>query len=274
MLHQSEFIRDRPLAGVREPPAFRDRSPVSLGEAGRKGGAHACRFERMALAAAGMSAARLEMLGELLATTLPPVCGSKVLQPIWTNETMNRAYMMVRLIGDLERSKPLHPSDHLAAGAERRLAGELAAALRTLDFTDDGTALPCSALLRTLLRDLLELFGSVAPRARLESCIEPMLLPAYKRRALALATFTLVGDALLNTRSRRGCGATRVTLRVASPTHGALRVAVEDASSALANSAAPGGVVDDMASLLECAPLLLSDAPGSAAVQLVFPLRA
>ncbi len=230
-------------------------------------------FEQVAETVARVCASRKEMLGVLLGATLPLVCGNRpVLRPLWTNEAMHRAYCMVRLVARLERDAPLRASDRLAAGAELRLARELADTLRGLDFADDTAPLPCSGPLRTLVRDLVELFGPIAPLLRLDTAIEPLLLPAYQRRALLLAAGALVCDPLGGQGSERGCRGIAVTLRRVQPARAALRIALDGPWLSLVESARPHGVVADLASLLESEPVLVTDSRGRGSVEIAFPV--
>ena len=230
-------------------------------------------FERMVEAAAvPRSPPRQEMLGLLLGTTLPPSEGDKSsLNSLWAQEAMHRAYSLVRLFARLERSAPLCASDLRAADLEQRLARDLAATLRMLDIRGDSEVLSCSTVLRTLVRDLVELFGPVARIMRVNTYIEPLALPAHQRRALVLAAFALLSAALCEASALSGARDVSVTLRT-GPARGLLRMTFDGAPLPLDESLEPNGIVADLASLLESEPVPRIDADGASTVEIAFPL--
>jgi two-component sensor histidine kinase len=77
------------------------------------------------------------------------------------------------------------------------VASNLAAAIRELTILNDGERMPCSALLRGITRNFVELFGPVAGDIEIATRIEPLQLVAFKRRALGLMVIELLSNALL-----------------------------------------------------------------------------
>jgi two-component sensor histidine kinase len=118
-----------------------------------------------------------------------------VLQPLWAEEGMHRAYAMLRL---LERRTETHPDgarSMLAANDERALARGLAGCYRSLTGMGEGDFVPCSPVLRELAQNLSALFGGnngVVVRTE----IERISLAAYRRRALVLCASELLVNAL------------------------------------------------------------------------------
>jgi hypothetical protein len=224
-------------------------------------------------AVAKVFSTRQELLAFLLDATLPGAHrGRPVLWPLWANEAMQRAYGLVRLVARLEQNVPFRTCDLAAARAECRLACELAATFRALDVADDEQVLPCSDLLRTLVRDLVELFSPIAGGVNVRTSIEPLLLPVYKRRALVLAGYALVTDVLGSELSHRGGGEVTVGLSRVTKARALLRVVDSGRSVRGDDCIRPSEVVVDLAALLESDPVYRIGAAGGMAVEIVFPV--
>lgn len=254
---------------VRRPWPSAAPFAVATGSAPAWAARPASRFVRMVEAAEDVGQRRQEVLGLLLRTTLPLTCGGRpLLKPIWASEAMHRAYDMVWLVAQLEQCAPLPAQCFLAARAEHQIAAEIDATIRALDLADEHRVLPSSGLLRTLVRDLVELFGPVAGPLQFDTCIEPLLLPAYRRRALILAAGALVGNAL----GQRAIGGISVALRLQQPGRASLRVATDRPWPSLEEAVQPCGIVADMASLLESEPVAAAGPRGGSAVEIDFPV--
>jgi hypothetical protein len=230
-------------------------------------------LEQMAEVVATGVSTRQELLGLLLETMSPlGLRGRPVLGPLWANEAIQRAYDWIRLVARLDQCVPLCARDCAAARAESRLALQIAATFRALDGADDEHVLPCSDLLRTLVHDLIELFGPISGGIDVRTSIEPLLLPAYKRRALVLVACALVTEVLGGELSDRSCGDVTVTLSHVAEAKTLLRVV--DSGRRVRGGACvrPPDVVVDLAALLESDPVYRIGAAGGLAVELVFPL--
>jgi hypothetical protein len=247
--------RDQPA-----PPASSDRT-VS-------------RLEQMAEVVATVCSTRQEILGLLLGTTSPLAYqGPPVLRPLWASEAMQRAYDLIRLVACLERSVPLRAYDLAAACAERKLARELAATFRALDLADDKQILPCSDLLRALMRDLVELFGPVGGGIDVRTSIEPLLLPADKRRALLLAAYALVANLLGSELTDSNGGVVMVTLSRVGESEALFRVVDSGRRLRGGDCIRRFEVIADLANLLESDPVYRIEAAGGVAAEIVFPVQ-
>jgi hypothetical protein len=224
-------------------------------------------FEQMALGcSATISGARLAVLGLLLGATLRlPVGMGAVLRPIWADEAIQRAYDMVHLVAALDRAVPYANANSKLLTEEHRIAAELAAAYRSLNFAHDTSTAPCSEILRTAIHDLVQLFGPAVGSPHLRIAIESLTLPMFQRRALVLAASRLVTDAFC--RSERLTDLA-VTLARIGPHTARLRVVGADSSTC-----DPDDTVSDLASLLESEPVYAIDDAGRTTVDITFPTR-
>ena len=233
----------------------------------------ASRLEQMAADAALVSGPRLALLGLLLDATLPAASfGCAALRPLWANEAMQRAQNMIRLVVALDRREPAIHAEPARLQMECRIAAELAAAYRQLDLAEETGVLPCSPVLRTAVRDLVDLFGSSDGQARPRTSIERLALPSYKCRALVLAACALVIDVLgrISTGHMRGCVA--VSLRQIGPAQARLSVVDDGWNLLQANREPPDEVLSDLAALLECDPAYRVLDSGGFVAELTFPI--
>jgi len=227
----------------------------------------------MAANAALVSGPRLTLLGLLLDAMLPAASlGSAALRPLWASEAIQRAQSMIGLVVALDRREPANSAEPAGLQMECRIAAELAAAFRALDVADDTAPLPCSPVLRTAVRDLVGLFGPSDGQARPRTSIERLTLPAYKRRALVLATCTLVIDALGRIPTGRTGGCIAVSLRQTEPTQAALSVADDGWNRLQDGREPPSEILSDLAALLECAPAFRVMGSGGFVAELTFPI--
>jgi hypothetical protein len=212
--------------------------------------ANLCRIEQMATRTAGVSPLRSAILGILLEAALGDKhCDHPVLQPLWANEAMQRAYSMVRLVAALERGVPPQGCHPLALAAEVRLAQELAASFRPIVVAGGETSVPCSQGLGAVVRNLIELFGPAIGRIQVRTSIEPIKLPAFRQRALILAASELVINALCHAFAFRRHGHIIVSLHHMGTTEARLCV-VDDGRGMPQCRSQPCGIAFDLASLL------------------------
>jgi two-component sensor histidine kinase len=175
------------------------------------------RFESMALLTAELPPKAGDLLGILLGSTFPSGDqGCEVLRPLWSEEAMHRAYGFVRLIDARNRRRV--SMDEAAA------ARDLAARFRDLEAGDEREIQPTAAVLRNVISGFGGLFGDPA-NVILKTKVEPVSLPAYKRRALVAAAAELVTNSLLHAFNGHGAGMIDVGLTVRSPELACLQVA-------------------------------------------------
>jgi len=210
------------------------------------------RIEKMAAATQQLSPPRSRILGVLLKAANPESCGgNSTLQPLWVNETMHRAYQTVRLTRLLDARLPCRDHDPAELDLEWRVAGGLAEALHSLRIARDSEKLPCSEVLRDVVRDLVELFGEAVGIADISTRIEPMKLASFKRRALTLMAGHFVIELLLRAFRERSSGQILVTLDRPCRWLGRLTVSYYDHVVPFGPPDWRHGVIDDLASLLE-----------------------
>ena len=197
---------------------------VSRGETGAP---PISQFERIASTAAGISVRRVKLLGVLLTSASPASFGGRpVLRPIWATEALHRAYSMVRLVARLERRSPSHDEQSVRLDLEARLGAELAAIFDSLTIARDDELRACSASLRDVARNLVELFGPAIGEVTLVTSVDHLVLPAFRHRALILLVSELIINTLLHAFNGRRAG--RVTLELARLSQSKARLAVTD----------------------------------------------
>jgi hypothetical protein len=200
-----------------------------------------------------LSRPRSRILGVLLEAADPEHCGgSSTLQPLWANETMHRAYQMVRLTRLLDDRMPRRDRDPAAIDLEWRIAKDLAEALHSLRIVSDSETVSCSEVLRDVVRDMAELFSGATCIAGISTCIERLGLASFKRRAMVLLAGHLVVELLLRAIRERRSGQIMVTLDRPCRRFGRLAVGYDDHSGLFGPPDEDCGVIDDLASLLEC----------------------
>jgi len=256
--------------------AVAERSPYPTGRSwtlrGLVHGSSPSRFERIAAGTSQLSHSRSGTLALLLNATLPALSGgSSVLDPLWTEEAMHRAYSLVNLTFALDRRAPLCHNDIVTARMEQALSRNIAACFRSLAISDDKKILPCSDALRIIVRNLVELFGLAAGQISLEMSIERLGLPAFKRRSLVSAASELVINALRHAFDAPSSG--HITV-------GLCRLGLSDAKLSISDDGrgirpgryGPSGIAFDLAALLE-SDLLYSEAErGGTLAEITFPV--
>jgi hypothetical protein len=113
----------------------------------------------------------------------------------------------------------------LSLDMEQNAADCLSAGLCLLKDLTTTRPVPCSALLRHLVRDLVELSGPTAGEVTATAQIEPLALPSVKRRALVLAACNLLLHFISGGYSGRSRGTLLVSLRRIGGCHARLTVA-------------------------------------------------
>lgn len=231
-------------------------------------------IEAMASALDDLSPARARILGRLLVATHPESCGGNViLQPIWANEMMDRAYQMVRLTRLLDNRLRHNATEAMDDSLEWRVANNLTETLCALHIRKDDEALPCSDLLRDTVRDLVELFGEAVGVTGISTCIDRLDLPAFKRRALVLMASHLVVDILLHAAREHGSPQLLVTLERPRGNVARLSVGYDDRAVAFGPLDGTYGVIDDLASLLQTDIVYRADRLGRFVTGMDVPLR-
>jgi two-component sensor histidine kinase len=109
---------------------------------------------------------------------------------------MHRSYCFLKLTLALHERPLREPGRSLTCNTELCLATDLAALYRSLAIGPERQVVPCSSVLRDVVRNLVALFGSIVGDVELHVNIERVALPAFQRRALVLAASELVINAL------------------------------------------------------------------------------
>jgi two-component sensor histidine kinase len=142
---------------------------------------------------------RTELLCRLLEPIRPAAWGGRpVLWPLWADEMVHRTYVMVHLTALLIAKLRFDSDDSVRPELDYQVASNLAAAIGELVVVHDNERLPCSAVLRGIARNFIELFGPIAGDISIATRIEPLRLAAFKRRALVLVAIELISQALVN----------------------------------------------------------------------------
>jgi two-component sensor histidine kinase len=111
---------------------------------------------------------------------------------------VHRTYATIQLTSLLLSQWRREPRAPVRCELDYGVASNLAAGIRELTILSDGERMPCSALLRGITRNFVELFGPVAGDITIATRIEPLQLIAFKRRALGLVVIELLSNALLH----------------------------------------------------------------------------
>jgi hypothetical protein len=240
-------------------------SQVSMSQAVAALPAVRSRFENLALRAGKVPPESGDLLGVLLAAAFPlHDRGCEVLRPLWTEEAMHRAYSFVRLV-DTRKS---HRTP--IAQTEDAIASDLAFSFRNLTSGAERDVQPCASVLRNVTTGLGALFGGPV-NISVETKIEDVWLPAYKRRALVLAAAELVSNALLHAFRGRSTGMIEVSLTALGPTSACLHVGDNGNGFIEASPNLECGVGAGLAGLLE-ADLAYDRIAGWTIAEIEFPL--
>ncbi len=223
------------------------------------------RLETMALLSCRQSPHVGRLLDVLLSGCADLGRGRRVLRPLWAEEAIHRADNLIRLVAARGRSD--------VAAVDDALARDLAALFRSLQTESEDAELPCSHILRNVVADLAALFGGVAGDVILNTNIERVSLPAYKRRALVLAATELVINALLHAFRGRRQGRIEVSLTWFGLAHACLRVSDDGIGFNGKPSDYCCGLAARLADLLETDLVYYRTGIGTAAL-IVFPVVA
>jgi hypothetical protein len=224
-----------------------DREPNSRDSASGLSKAIGCDDRRDLVAAY-----RTEMLFRLLEPIGPAAWGGRpVLWPLWADEMVHRTYVTVQLTALLMSKLRLAPDVPMRCELDYKVASCLAAAIRELVIVNDNERLPCSALLRSIVRNFAELFGPVVGHIRIATNIEPLQLAAFKRRALALVLVGILSDVLLNPFCGQDDGHLEVQLAHVSPSRARLMVKNSGRNQLVSIPHGGNPIGHDLASLLE-----------------------
>jgi hypothetical protein len=208
------------------------------------------RFEALASLASNSLPGLGHVVNVLLAaSSLTESADPAVLQPLWAEEAMHRSYTMLRLLD----ARGNQCNDLAGIQIDEGLACHLAVLFRSLDIDSANQDLPCATLMRDMVTDLVALFG---PRPGLgaitiNTTIERLRLPAYKRRALVLAAAELVMNALLHAFPGRARGRIEVSLTMPSPLLARLQVNDDGIGLCGGQPDSRCGVAGGLADLLE-----------------------
>jgi two-component sensor histidine kinase len=154
------------------------------------------RFELIAAQSNALPPHLGDLLGVLLqAAAATESVGRPVLLPLWTEEAIHRAYAMLRLLSRQAERERGRVKDIFAAGVEFALARSLATAYGSLASPIEDEVVPCADSLAEIILNLGALFTR-GDRIVVRTCIEPLSLPAYKRRALVLCASELMINAI------------------------------------------------------------------------------
>ena len=103
-----------------------------------------------------------KLLAVLLPSAIPDSSGwSEVLRPLWAEEAMHRSYSFLTLALALHQRPRREPGRSLTCNTELCLAPDLAALYRSLATGPERQVVPCSPVLRDVVRNLVALFGTI-----------------------------------------------------------------------------------------------------------------
>jgi two-component sensor histidine kinase len=194
-----------------------------------------------------------------------------VLRPLWAEEATHRAYSMLILAAQLRRTPGVGLEADVTSRLDRGIANDLAGLFRTLDFTKDEEELPCSSVLRGVIRNLVALSGSGARRIVIRTDIASLLLPAYRRRALVLAASELVVNALRHGFTGKRDGQIEVTLRAVGTAHACLTVVDDGVGFGKCRPRGQHGIAGGLADLLEADLVYRQVGSTGTNAEIVFP---
>jgi hypothetical protein len=199
-----------------------------------------------------ISVYQTEILGRLLEPIRPAAWGGRpVLWPLWANEMVHRTYVTIHLTALLISKLRFDGDTSLRCELDYAVASNLAAAFGELVVVHDNERLPCSAIIRGIARNFVELFGPVAGNIGIATRIEPLLLAAFKRRALVLVVVELISQALIY--AFRGFDAGQIEVHLLRISRSRARLTVKNSSGNLPAYVAKScrRIGNDLASLLE-----------------------
>jgi hypothetical protein len=214
---------------------------------------------------------------DLLPTLLEPIgpCswgGKQVLWPIWADEMIYRNYTMLQLVSLLATHFESEHDSSFCFRLNSKLGVDLTTSMRKLVISNDSECLPCSAILRTIACTLLELFGPLLGNIAIKTRIEPMRLPAYRRRALALIGFDLISLMLIHGICDLEEASIQVELVRISRSRGRFAIKHGGLRGQIPMSQEWSQIGQDLASLLETEIIYRGSPFGRSAVEVEFPI--
>jgi hypothetical protein len=254
------------VRGQRRPAA----AGLALDSADDRAPVPASGFEALAACSEQLACGPGEVFGALLAAAYPGAANADwSARPLWEEEAMHRAYRMLQLLLQLRAGR--RGRTH-GWHADHALASQLAADFRALSATAEHAPVPCSQVLRSIVRSFASLFGPAAGDIRLVTSIERVTLPAYRRRALVLAASELVLNAVSH--AFHGCsqGTIAVRLQAISGNRACLRV--EDDGIGYFDECADAceSLPARLASLLDGRLVYRQGYPRATTAEIVFPV--
>jgi hypothetical protein len=233
--------------------------------------ARASGLVRMAEAAGRLSRQRSDILAQLLRATVQPADVTRsAFAPIWAFDNVARTGVLIRLLLALDRLRKSGSPHMLSPAMERDAADRLSAGLSLLQDCSGSDPAPCSALLRHVVRDLVELFGPTAGDIAVSTQIETLAMPAVKRRALLLIACNLLLHCI--TDGAPGQSGRRLGVSLQRIGGGRVRLTVADTAAGDDHdrSADLCEAIDDMAAILAGRISVRRDEHGGSATDLIF----
>jgi two-component sensor histidine kinase len=232
------------------------------------------KFEHMVVASKHLSTERAALLGTVLRVANPAASGGRaVLRPLWANEAMHRAYNLVTLTRLLDWHIPQRQCISISKNLEQKNALALAEAYAALEIVDDNELVPCSDLIRTTSRSLVELFGPAFGNIAVKTSLPRLSLPAFKRRALVLACSEFVVNSLRHAFPERTYGT--IVIALTGIDRRQLRLTVADDGVGIPIPSTTGrlalGIAADLALLLEGELGYRSPGLGGTIAEISFP---
>jgi hypothetical protein len=199
--------------------------------------------------------------------------GCDALRPFWVMEAMQRCLNILKLM--LMKQQRMAPShyEHVATGREFAVAAHLAGCYQSIADAPERQPTSCSFVLRSVVDDLVALFGPAVGTIELEADIDCLMLPAFQTRALVLAASDLVMTSLLRGFIERNRGQITVALRVASRNCACLTVADDGNRCETDSGSVPPGIAHDLAGLLASSVVLQTGNPRGTTAKITFPLH-
>lgn len=182
---------------------------------------------------------------------------------------MHRAYRLLQL---LLRLRGRRQGDRSAWRVEYALASQLAADFRSLSDAEADAMLPCSEVLRNVVRNLGSLFGPTAGDIDVKTGIERVMLAGYRRRALVLAASELLINALSHAFNGLASGRIEVLLQRMTGGCGCLRVSDDGIGYFEEPEATAGSIAARLAGVLEGRLIYRQGCARGTIAEIVFPV--
>jgi hypothetical protein len=213
-----------------------------------------------------------DVFGALLVGSCPPLASNgRTFRPLWNEEAMHRAYRMQLLLLRLHAKQPGGTYDW---HAEYQLASHLAAEFRSLSALVENDLVVCSRALRSIVRNLVTLFGPAAGDIEINTHVERIWLRAYHCRALVLAASELVVNALSHAFAGCARGRIHVCLQSIDGRRACLRVHNDGAAPLEGDIDASASLAGRLGRLFGGRLSYRVDWTGASTAEIVFPLRA